>query len=131
MDATVYSVKKDGSEYRVVFYLDVYYEAFCESRAEDMSIVTSDNEGLIVYNKCIVEKDGNKGVYVKNKNGAYIFTRVKIISSDDKKSVLEASTFYDDEGNQVYTVDVYDEVLKHPAGALKEDQKKENSENGG
>ncbi|MCI5998177.1 MAG: HlyD family efflux transporter periplasmic adaptor subunit [Clostridia bacterium] len=131
VDATVYSVKKDGSDYRVVFYLDVYYKAFCESRAEDMSIVTSDNEGLIVYNKCIVEKDGNKGVYVKDKNGAYIFTRVKIISSDDKKSVLETSTFYDDEGNQVYTVDVYDEVLKHPAGALKEDQKKENSENGG
>ena len=60
VDATVYSVKKDGSDYRVVFYLDVYYKAFCESRAEDMSIVTSDNEGLIVYNKCIVEKDGNK-----------------------------------------------------------------------
>ena len=147
VDATVYSVKKDGSDYRVVFYLDVYYKAFCESRAEDMSIVTSDNEGLIVYNKCIVEKDGNKGVYVKDKNGAYIFTRVKMLGVPDTEAVgktvrlgnddytvigvLETSTFYDDEGNQVYTVDVYDEVLKHPAGALKEDQKKENSENGG
>ncbi len=122
VDATVYSVKKDGSDYKVIFYLDVYYEAFCESRAEEMSIVTSDNEGLIVYNKCIVEKDGNKGVYVKNKNGAYIFTRVKIISSDGKRSVLAASTFYDDDGNQVYTVDVYDEVLKHPSGVLQKDK---------
>ena len=39
VDATVYSVKKDGSDYRVVFYLDVYYKAFCESRAEDLSLI--------------------------------------------------------------------------------------------
>ena len=30
-------------------------------------------------------------------------------------------TFYDEEGYQVYTVDVYDEVLKNPKGALEED----------
>ncbi len=128
VDASVYSVEKDGDDCKVIFYLDLYYKAFCESRAEDMSIVTSDNEGLIVYNKCIVEKNGNKGVYVKNKNGDYVFTRVKVISSDDKESVIEDVTFTDDEGNQVYTVDVYDEVLKHPKSVLEKELKKEAEE---
>ncbi len=124
--AEVYKIKKEeDGDYRVIFYLDVYYSAFCESRAEDMSIVTSDNEGLIVDNKCIIEKDGVKGVYVKDKNGDYIFTRIKVISYNDKQSVVEDSTFIDDEGNQVYTVDVYDEVLKHPSSALEDDLMKE------
>lgn len=124
--AEVYKLKKEqDGDYRVIFYLDVYYSAFCESRAEDMSIVTSDNEGLIVDNKCIIEKDGAKGVYVKDKNGDYIFTRIKVISYNDKQSVVEDATFIDDEGNQVYTVDVYDEVLKHPSSALEDDLMKE------
>lgn len=124
--AEVYKLKKEeDGDYRVIFYLDVYYFAFCESRAEDISIVTSDNEGLIVDNKCIIEKDGAKGVYVKDKNGDYIFTKIKVISYNDKQSVVEDSTFIDDEGNQVYTVDVYDEVLRHPSSALEDDLMKE------
>lgn len=128
VDAKVYKIKKEDDDYRVIFYLDVYYEAFCESRQVDMSIVISDNEGLIVDNKCIVEKNGVKGVYVVNKNGDYTFTRIKVISSNDKQSVIEDATFFDDEGNQFYTVDVYDEVLRHPSGALEDDLEKEAEE---
>ena len=121
--AKIQSIKKekDSNDYRVVFYLNVYYEALSESRAEDISIVTSDNEGLIVDNKCIIEKDGKKGVYVVDKNGDYHFTPIKVIAYDEKQSVIEDVTFYDEEGYQVYTVDVYDEVLKNPKGALEKD----------
>ena len=90
-----------------------------------MTIVTSDNDGLIVDNKCIIERKGKEGVYVKNKNGEYEFKEIKIISSNGSESVIEDATFIDSEGNQVYTVDVYDEVLKHPESALKEDEEKE------
>ncbi len=128
VDAIVHSMEKEDGDYRVIFHLDVYYKAFCESRAEDMSIITSDNEGLIVDNKCIVEKNGVQGVYVKNKNGDYSFTRIKVISSNGDQSVIEDVTFTDDEGNQVYTVDVYDEVLRHPGSALKDDLEKEEEE---
>ena len=128
VDASVHSVREDGDDYRVIFYLNVYYEAFCESRAVDMSIVTSDNEGLLVDNKCIVEKDGQQGVY---KNGDYVFTRISVISTDGEQSVIEDATFVDEEGNQVYTVDVYDEVLKHPENALRSDLQKESESSGG
>lgn len=128
VDAKVHKIKKEGRDYRVIFYVDVYYEAFCKNRIEKMSIVISDNEGLIIKNKCIIEKNGDKGVYVKNKNGDYVFKKIKIISGNEKESVIEDATFFDDEGNQVYTVDVYDEVLKHPASALQDDLRKEQEE---
>ena len=114
VDASVYSVEKDGEDYRVIFFADVYYEGFCENRALDMSIVTSDNEGLLVENRCIEEKNGQQGVYVVNKNGNYVFTRISVISTDGEQSVIEDATFIDAEGNQVYTVDVYDEGAETP-----------------
>lgn len=125
VDARVHSVSSDGEDYRVIFYLDVYYESFAESRAVDMSIVTSDNEGLIVDNRCIVKKDGHEGVYVVDKNGDYTFTRISVISTDGNESVIEDATFIDEDGQQVYTVDVYDEVLKHPDSALEDDLSRE------
>ena len=123
----IYKVQKHGSvgDYRVIFALNVYYETFAESRAEDMSIVISDNYGLLIKNKCMIEKNGAVGVYVKNKNGNYHFKKIKVIASDDKESVIKDATYIDDEGNQVYTVNVYDEVLKHPESALERDLKQE------
>lgn len=127
--AEIQSIKKEGeNDYRVIFYLNVFYEALAESRAEKISIVTSNNEGLIVDNKCIIEKDGHKGVYVVDKNGDYNFTRISIIAYDDRHSVIEDVTFYDEEGYQIYTVDVYDEVLKNPKGALEKELKEESKE---
>ena len=117
--------EEDSKDYRVIFYINSYYEALAESRCEEISIVTSDNEGLLIDNKCIIEKDGYKGVYVVDKNGDYNFTRIKVVAYNDKESVIEDVTFYDEEGNQVYTVDVYDEVLKNPKGALEEELKNE------
>lgn len=125
VEADVYKVKKESDGYRVIFHLDVYYKAFAESRAEDMTVIASDNSGLIVNNSAIIEKNGNKGVYVKDKNGAYKFKRVKVVATDGKESVIQDTSFIDDEGKQVSTVEVYDEVLKHPESALERDLEKE------
>ncbi|MDO4545134.1 MAG: HlyD family efflux transporter periplasmic adaptor subunit [Bacillota bacterium] len=114
VEADVYSIKKENSGYRVIFHLDVYYETFAQSRAEDMTVVVSDNSGLLIENQCIIKKKGEQGVYVKNKNGDYVFKRIKVIATDGKDSVIADAAFIDEEGNQVTTVDVYDEVLKHP-----------------
>ena len=88
-----------------------------------MTVVARADEGLIVRNESIVEKNGVQGVYVVDKNDREHFTQVKIISTDGTCSVLKDTTFYDDEGNQVMTVDVYDTVLRHPENALEKDLK--------
>ena len=90
-----------------------------------MTVVASDSSGLLVTNKAIIKKHGKKGVYVKNKNGKYIFRQIKVIATDGKESVLKDAAFTTEDGQQITTVNVYDEVLRHPKSALENDLKKE------
>ncbi len=128
VQAKVHTNKKDGSDYRIILYSDMYYEAFAETRKDDIKIITSDNSGLIIRNKCIIKKDGQDGVYVRDKNGYDKFKPVKVIATDRKESVIEDDIFINDEGNQVETVNVYDEVLRHPKSALEKDLKQESEQ---
>ncbi len=123
--ANVYYVKEEDTYARVIFRLDVYYEEFTDTRDVKMTVIARADEGLICSNDCIIEKDGVKGVYVVNKNGINKFTPISVISTDGINSVLKATTYYDEEGNQVNTVDVYDKVLKHPESALRKDKEEE------
>lgn len=125
VEATVYKVKKEEKDYRVIFFLDVYYKSFAATREADMTVVASDSSGLLVTNKAIIKKHGKKGVYVKNKNGKYIFRQIKVIATDGKESVLKDAAFTTEDGQQITTVNVYDEVLRHPKSALENDLKKE------
>ncbi len=99
---------------RVVFYLNAYYEEFSTARKVDMTIVISNNAGLIVDNECITEEDGVAGVYVVTKNNEYLFKPIKVKATDGKQSVIYDGTFNNDKYEQVTTVNVYDEVVKNP-----------------
>ena len=125
MDAKVHKIEKDGEEYRMVFYLNVYYKDFCSARQVDLNIVESNTVGLIVDNECIVKKDGQEGVYVRNKDGDTYFRPIKVKITDGKQSVIYESIYVNDKYEQVETVRVYQEVLRHPQEALEEDMAKE------
>ncbi len=123
--AVVDSVKKDknGSDYKVVFFSNAYYKTFASTRKAAMTVVKSNNTGLIVDNECITEVDGVKGVFVVDKNGDYHFKPINITASDDKQSVLSEKTFTNDKYELVETVVVHDEVLRDPQIALKKEEK--------
>lgn len=125
MDAKVHKIEKDGEEYRMVFYLNVYYKDFASARQVDLNVVESNTVGLIVDNECIVKKDGQEGVYVRNKDGDTYFKPIKVKITDGKQSVIYESIYVNDKYEQVETVRVYQEVLRHPQEALEEDMAKE------
>ncbi len=125
VDAKVYSIKKEGDAYKAVFLLNAYYEDFVSERKVPMTIIQSDTVGLIVDNDCIIEKDGQKGVYVKTKDGDVYFRPIKIKITDGNQSVIYDSIYVNDKYEQVETVYAYQEVLRHPQEALEEEQKKE------
>ena len=125
-NARVRSISKEGKRYKVIFSIDVYYSELTTVREVDMTIESSEQSGLLVDNGCIIEKDGHEGVYVRDKNGDFNFVRINVIESDGKESVISESTFIDlSTGDTVVTVNVYDEVLKSPKGALRKDQREE------
>lgn len=118
--------KKD--EYRLTIGCTMYYKSLAQTRRAEISLGSSSITGLLVDNKCIVKKHGKEGVYVRDKNGDYAFTRVNVLSTDGHHSIVSETTYYDAEGNAVYTVSVYDEVLKNPKGTLKRELKQEKKE---
>ena len=88
-----------------------------------MTIVKSNNTGLICDNECIIEVDGVEGVYVVDKNGDYKFKPINVLVTDGKQSVLSEKTFTNDKYELVETVIVHDEVLRNPQKALEKEEK--------
>lgn len=115
VDGTIYDILDDNGQWLVVLEFNRYYEEFAKIRKIDAEVITSDYSGLIIENESIASKDGQTGVYVKDKSGEYVFKPVKIITSDGEWSLVEVSYYYTDDGaTKVETVNIYDEILKKP-----------------
>lgn len=122
VNARVESVKEENGERRVIIYSNGYYKAFAQTRKADVTIVKSNNTGLICDNECIIEVDGVQGVYVVDKNGDYTFKPVNVTVTDGKQSVLSEKTFTNENYELVETVIVHDEVLRNPQKALEKEE---------
>lgn len=117
--ASVSNIKQEGERWQVILKSNNYYKSFAKSRVAEAQIISRDYDGLLVSNSSLTTKDKQPGVMVRQKNGNYAFTRVKIIASDGEYSVLQDVTFTDQNGNSVDTVKVYDEVKKRPGEVQK------------
>jgi len=113
VEATVSEIIEDGDKWLIALETDRYYEEFSRVRAVPAAVVPSDYSGIVVRNDSITVSDGAVGVYVKAKNGEFIFKPVRIITTDGKDSIVEASYYYE-EGERVATVNIYDEILINP-----------------
>ena len=111
---TVTGISDEGEFCRLLFETTRYYENYGGIRVAAVRIVTSDAAGLIIDNGSIVEKDGVKGVYVKNKKDRYDFVPVNILLAGETTSVVSDSFYYDSEGERTVTVNPHDDVLKDP-----------------
>lgn len=128
LDAKVNSIKQEGELFKMVIYLNVYYKDFTSAREVDVTVVQSNTVGLIVDNECIIEKDGQPGVYVKTKDGDTYFRPIKVKITDGNQSVIYESIYVNDKYEQVETVRVYQEVLRDPQSALEEELEEEAAE---
>lgn len=109
-------VDRENARY-VILKTDRYYANFASIRKASITVVTEDYEGLIIPNTAISWEEGIPGVYVRDLSGSFHFTKIKVITTDGKDSLIQAGSFVeaDDAGNQVKvsTVEIYDEILRH------------------
>jgi putative membrane fusion protein len=112
--AVVDQVRADGDWWQIVLSTSRYYEKFTEQRTGEATIITANAAGILVSNDSITtDEEGRIGVYVRKKDGDFAFTPIRIINSDGIWSAVEASYFYDEKGQEVNTIDVYDEVRRN------------------
>ncbi len=114
IEAEIESIAQQDDKFRVILASDRYYKSLASFRTGTVTVITCTCSGLVLENSCITEKDGQKGVYVKSTAGEYVFKPVQILLEGQKKSVLTASQYYDDDGKTVSTIKIYDEVLRNP-----------------
>ncbi len=107
--------KKDaGSKrFKIIFSCDRYYKYFGKLRYGSCRVITSRKKGIILETDSITDFRGQKGVFVKNKYGEYIFTPISIIATVGDKTVVESRTYYDAKAKKmISTVKNYDSVKK-------------------
>ncbi len=110
----VEDIIEDAGKWLIIMKTDMYYAEFGQMRSGEATITTANASGIIIKNESITtDENGNIGVYVKKKNKDYEFKPIKVINSDGVISAVEVSFFYDEKGNEVKTVDVYDEILRN------------------
>jgi putative membrane fusion protein len=112
--ATVDRLVADEDMMMVVLKTNRYYKGFASQRKVQANILMVDQRGLLVSNDSITTKEGVTGVYIKNTIGDYVFKPIRTIATDGNKTLVLEDVYYDEEGQPVDTVNVYDEVLKKP-----------------
>lgn len=112
--ATVDKLVADEDRFMVILSTNRYYKSFASQRKVQANILMVDQRGLLISNDSLTTKDGITGVYIKNTIGDYVFKPVRTIATDGDKTLVLEDVYYDEEGQPVDTVNVYDEVLKKP-----------------
>ncbi|HKK95039.1 MAG TPA: HlyD family efflux transporter periplasmic adaptor subunit [Anaerovoracaceae bacterium] len=114
VDCDVYQNDEVNGFRRIILSCNRYYKNAAFERIQEVEILISNEIGVIVDNSSILEIDGQKGVYLKNKLDENVFKPIKIIATDNEQSVLYSKYYNGDDGMLVETIEPYDEVVKSP-----------------
>lgn len=115
LEAKVKEVRKGKATSKLLLSCGVTYDGFMTDRKVDAVIVAASAKGLLLKDKSIIEKDGKKGVLVKNKLGNYIFKEVCVKADDGENCVVYQDLFMDEKSNFVETLSIYDEIVESPS----------------
>ena len=114
----IFQKNGQGQKTQLILSCNRYYEKSDRIRMGSCRLIKTGKSGIILETDSITEKDGQKGVYVKSKRlDRASFVPVKVLLTSGDKTVVEKNFFNDENGNQVETVENYDEILKQPETA--------------
>ncbi|MBQ8562395.1 MAG: hypothetical protein IJ443_00715 [Firmicutes bacterium] len=114
-----------GGETMLILSCNRHYKDFARYRTRECRLIASRTSGIFLETDSIVEKDGQKGVYVVDKLGNYNFTPVQILGQDGDVTVVTKNYFYDAEGYAVSTVQNYYTILRPEKEDAEKDAEKD------
>lgn len=115
----IVKLAKENDKYFMILKLTEYFHEYYNERYLDVQIIKNTFEGLMIPNKSITEKDGIKGVYIKDISGIVKFRPIKILTSDDEHTIVSEGVGnyslielnINGETQQFSTVKMFDEVF--------------------
>lgn len=112
--AKIEDVKLNGDYWFVLISSDMYYKDLVKYRKKRVNIIFDEFTGAVIENSSIISNEDVPGVYVKQRSGSFKWIPIKRIRTSNDKSIVAEDMFYDEDGNQVKTINYYDEVLRDP-----------------
>jgi putative membrane fusion protein len=114
IEAVVQEVKKEKDGRRITLRSDVYYKDLTLHRVLDAEVIFAEHKGIVAESSSVVRKGGQDGVYVKQRSGTFKWVPVRVNHRVGTQCTLAAGKYYDKKGEEVPTVNYYDEVLLDP-----------------
>ncbi|EOD01285.1 HlyD family efflux transporter periplasmic adaptor subunit [Caldisalinibacter kiritimatiensis] len=87
-EAKVYKINTVDKESLIIFKFENYFYKFIDKRYVDIEIIKTKHEGLKIPKTSIVDKNGIKGVYIKDISNIVKFRPIQIIGTDDKYAIV-------------------------------------------
>ena len=109
----VYDVFTNQKNGVAVIQLREAFNGFYNRRLINTKIVRENYRGLKIYMDSIVNKDGEVGVYVVNKERKLVYTPVKILGYDDEYAIVYNEQFYDASKGVVRSIKLNQEVVRN------------------
>jgi putative membrane fusion protein len=112
-----------GSEESVlIIYFDDYFYKVYDKRYVDLQLITGSYDGLKIESKSIAEKDGIKGVYVKDASNIVKFFPVEILGEDSNDAIVYIGDYVSERNrriikineNKYETIKIFDKIILEP-----------------
>ena len=96
------------------------FENYYDKRYIKLDIIKNKYDSFRIKKKCVIEKDGLKGVYIKDISGIVRFRPIEIISEDEDYVYISTGDknnyIYIEEGDKrLRTVRQFDELILNPS----------------
>lgn len=121
----IVNINKTGDSAVVVLQFKDYFQDYYNIRFSKINILNSVIDGFKIPKKTVIEKDNQKGVYIKDFNGIVKFRPIIILGEKEDYFFIDMgkSGMIDipNEENSVKTIGLYDEIFLKP-NKIKEGQ---------
>ncbi len=106
----------------LILYFDDFFNVIYDKRYVDLQLITDIHEGLKIETKSLVEKDGIKGVYVKDASNIVKFMPVEILGEDENTIVVSEGSYVSEKQRNTIdindkkyeTIKIYDNIILRP-----------------
>lgn len=113
---TIIKINKNGSKGTILAKFNTGFHKIYDKRFLNLDIIKYKHDGFKIPKKSIVEKDGVKGVYIKDISGIIKFKPIELIKEEDKFAYVGSgdsnnNIVLEGKDNPIKTITIFDEIL--------------------
>ena len=116
----IVKIDKEGSKGIILCKFNSGFDKIYDERFVNFDIIRYKYKGYKIPTKSIVEKDGIKGVYIKDISGIIKFKPVEIIKEEDKFTYVNSGEnnfiVINGEDKPIKTITIFDEIILNTKG---------------